>query len=201
MKTRTRVSVLALVCLKIRWAQSPAGFGAVSGTVRDNHGEGMPDAEVVVSNQAMGIRRTMITTDDGVFADPAVTPARGYRLKVVRKGFGDVEITDFDVTVGQTLNLKIDLQPEAPAARVSPVSAMAPAQDTKLGIGTLMTRAEVDALPASERRLDALVSLVPAVSVNPASGQVAFAGVASSNAFVTDGIVTTNTSTGAPRSG
>ena len=103
------VSVLVLVCAGGAWAQAVAGFGAVTGTVLENTVDGIPDATVVVSNEPLGIRWTMLTSDDGVFFAPALVPAAGYRFKVTRMGFADWESSEFQVFLGRTLNFKVDL--------------------------------------------------------------------------------------------
>jgi hypothetical protein len=53
MKTILVLSLLALVYATGVSAQSPAGFGAVTGRIRDQGGDGVPDTTVVVSNEAM----------------------------------------------------------------------------------------------------------------------------------------------------
>ena len=40
----------------------------------------MPDATVVLSNESKGIKRTMQTTDAGVFSAPAIVPAERRRV-------------------------------------------------------------------------------------------------------------------------
>src|SRR5579863_1100218 len=106
------LSLAALLYVTGVYGQSVAGSGAVTGTIRDTTGDGLPDTTVVVYNPALGVRRTIITTDDGVFDAPALPPAGGYHIKVTRKGFSNWESTDFDVSAGQTLNFRVDMQTE-----------------------------------------------------------------------------------------
>ena len=75
------VLLLLASCLSC-YAQGVAGLGAVSGTVRDTTGAIIPGVSVVVSNDARGIKREMITTEAGVFAAPALVPAEGYTAKI-----------------------------------------------------------------------------------------------------------------------
>src|ERR1043166_3222388 len=58
------------------WGQA-AGFGTISGTVRDASGSVVPGAKVVVSNAALGFNRELTTTDGGIFAAPALVPSGG----------------------------------------------------------------------------------------------------------------------------
>src|ERR1017187_333953 len=78
MRRALALCILAFVCFTGADAQEVAGFGSVTGIVRDSSGEGIPETTVLLSNQALGLRRTMTTTDEGVFDAPALVPAAGY---------------------------------------------------------------------------------------------------------------------------
>src|SRR3954463_11946753 len=82
------------------YAQATAGLGSVSGTVRDASGAVVPGATVVISNDAKGIKRTMSSSDAGVFAAPALVPASGYSIAVSKEGFSNYEVKSFDILVG-----------------------------------------------------------------------------------------------------
>src|SRR5690348_14364653 len=94
--------VTAVLCL-LMWtaagvfAQSVAGLGGISGTVRDASGAVVPGASVVITNESKGIKRTLQSTDAGVFAAPALVPSSGYTLSVTKEGFGKWEVKDFEV--------------------------------------------------------------------------------------------------------
>src|SRR5579883_3106738 len=78
------VKVLTLLCFATAglYAQAVAGLGGVSGSVRDASGAAVPNATVVLTNDSKGIKRTLQTTDAGVFSVPALVPAPGYSLTV-----------------------------------------------------------------------------------------------------------------------
>ncbi|HLJ16778.1 MAG TPA: carboxypeptidase-like regulatory domain-containing protein [Bryobacteraceae bacterium] len=192
MKRNIRVSLTILVFCGGAWAQQAIEFGSVSGMIFDNYGDGLPDNTVVLSNPMLGVRRTMITTDDGLFNAAAVEPSRGYRLKVTRKGFADWESGDFQVALGQTLNLKINMRPAATSTHVEAVAVQQQMDQLKNGISFRIGSQQVEELPAPDLRLDPLVLLAPEANTEDASGQLAFHGVRSSNVFLTDGINTTD---------
>src|SRR3954463_3511731 len=87
--------LLILVCSTGAFAQATAGQGAVSGSVRDATGAIVPGAMVTLSNDAKGIHRTMVSSEAGVFAAPALVPATGYNLAVTLQGFSTWEAKDF----------------------------------------------------------------------------------------------------------
>ncbi len=187
------VFCLALVCATAAGAQSAAGYGSITGTVREASGEGIPDTTVIVSNPDLGFERSVITTDDGVFNVPELVPAAGYKLEIKRKGFQDSTTNDIEVSVGATLNFSILLAPETPAPGEPPVRPSTQTQDATQDLSLSLSRREVEALPTADRRLESLVQLAPASTGNPATGVLAFRGEPWTNAFFTDGVFATPT--------
>ncbi len=128
------LSICALVFVAGAYAQATAGLGSVSGTVRDATGAVIPGATVVVANDEKGIKRTMSSTDAGVFAAPALVPSPGYKITVTKQGFAEYEIKDFTILVGQNVDFKVALQIGSATTKVD-VSAEAPlVEDTKSGV-------------------------------------------------------------------
>jgi len=172
-------------------AQAVAGLGAVAGTVRDASGAPVPGATVVVSNDSKGIRRTMETTDAGVFAAPALVPATAYSIRVTKQGFANWEIKDFQVQVGQVVDFPITLQISTVTAQVE-VAAAPLVEDTKTDVSQVVTSQQILDLPINGRRVDSFALLSPAVVPDGNFGLLSFRGIAGHNAFLTDGNDTTN---------
>ena len=188
----TVVSLLALVCSAAAYAQASAGYGTVTGAVREGNGDGIPDTTVTLSNESLGFQRIMTTTDDGVFIFVALIPASGYSLKVSRQGFADWQLKNFDVSLGRALNFRVSLQNEGMEAE-GPGALLARVDDLRIGVSSLISRPQVETLPSSGRRLETLTLLAPMTNENPATGAIAVLGEPSMNSFLTDGINTTNT--------
>src|SRR6266566_3322817 len=110
MQKQTALSVICgLLCGASAFAQSVAGLGAISGTVRDASGAAVPGAQVAVSNESKGIKRSLTTTEAGVFAAPSLVPAAGYTVEVSKPGFTPYEVKDIQLAVGQNLGLEVVL--------------------------------------------------------------------------------------------
>ncbi len=77
MKAKVGLFFLSLLCAAAAQAQAVAGLGAVSGTLRDPYGDGLPDTTVVISNDTLGVKRTLMTTDDGMFLSASLPPGTG----------------------------------------------------------------------------------------------------------------------------
>jgi len=186
------LSICALVFVAGAYAQATAGLGSVSGTVRDATGAVIPGATVVVANEGMGIRRNLNTTDAGIFAAPALTPASGYTLTVTKQGFANYEVKSFTILVGQNVDFRVGLQIGAATTKVD-VSAEAPlVEDTRTGVTSTVGSDQIDNLPINGRRVDSFVLLTPAVTNDGEFGLISFRGIAAGNAFLTDGNDTTN---------
>ena len=87
MRIPAALCLYVMMCSAGAYAQAVAGFGAITGKVRDIYGDGIPDTTVTVTNRELGLRLVLTTTDDGVFYAPTLAPAAGYAVKITRKGF------------------------------------------------------------------------------------------------------------------
>ena len=117
MKKALVLSLLTFVFAGAALAQATGGLSGISGTVRDASGAVVPNAEVVLTNEARGVRLTLSTSDGGVFNAPPLVPAGGYSVTVKKPGFSVYEVKDIDLKVGQNLNLNGGWQWRARALR------------------------------------------------------------------------------------
>jgi hypothetical protein len=169
-------------------AQSTAGFGSISGTVRDASGAAVPNAKVVVSNQSKGITRNLTSNEAGVFTAPALVPAAGYAVTADVQGFQKYEARNLDLAVGQNLDLNIILAVAGAATQVE-VSATAPlVEDTKTDVSQVIDTKQIDDLPINGRRVDSFVLLTPGVTNDGTFGNLSFRGMAGNSSFLVDGV-------------
>jgi Outer membrane receptor for ferrienterochelin and colicins len=193
MKTNLVVSLLLAGVLAATgsFAQSVAGLGAISGTVRDASGAAVPGAQVLVSNESKGIKRALTTTDAGVFSASSLPPSTGYSVTVNKPGFAPSEVKDIQVLVGQNLGLEIALAVAGATTQIQ-VEATAPIVDNnKTDVSQVIGSTQILELPINGRRVDSFVLLSPAVVPDGTFGLVSFRGIAGGNAFLTDGNDTT----------
>ncbi len=192
MRKLLATTLCALAFVAGAYAQAAAGLAAVSGTVRDASGAVVPAATVVVSNDSKGIKRTMTTTDSGVFAAPALTPASGYSIAVSKQGFANFEVKSFELSVGQNLDFRVALQVAGATTKVDVTTEAPMVEDTKTGVSSTVNSTQIVELPINGRRVDSFVLLTPAVTNDGEFGLLSFRGIAAGNAFLTDGNDTTN---------
>jgi hypothetical protein len=192
MKKVISLGALALMFSTAIFAQGSAGLGAVTGTVRDASGSVVPDAEVVITDTATGARRGTRTTGAGVFNAPALVPAPTYSITVTKGGFATYEIKKFDVPVGVTVDLHVNLQISGTATTVDITDTAPLVDDTKSGVSQVIDTQQIDNLPINGRRADTFALLTPAVVADGTFGLITFRGISASNAFLTDGNYTSN---------
>jgi hypothetical protein len=173
-------------------AQSSAAMGSISGLVTDSSGAAVPGAQVVVTNSSKGITRDMVTSSGGIFVAPALIPASGYEVKVTKQGFAPYTATTITVQVGETLDLHIQLKVGAVAEKVDVSAEAILLDDTKTEESSVINNAFINGMPINGRRLDQFVQDTPAVSKDADFGLISFRGMAGGNAFLIDGVDTTN---------
>ena len=188
-----RVPFVVLACAAGSYAQSVMGFGAITGTVTDAYGEGMPDATVSVLNESFGIHRAVHSTDDGLFDAPALPPGPGYSIKVTRKSFTAVELKNIDVHVGRTLNFRIPMAAENTKMPSDEPEPLRPLDDNKGTRTESFDRHEAYSLPLDGFRVEELAWLTPGMSESPDVGALTSRGGPFDQAVAVDGINATNT--------
>lgn len=185
--------LLGFVCVTSASAQSVIGSSALTGTVLDYTGSGIPDTTVVLTNPRLGVHREMATTDDGDFNATALTPGGGYSLKVTRNGFLELDYNNFELLAGHTLHFQISVVQASASARAASEKPSIEVSDGAYALGRTLSEAAVDTLPSPDRDLSNLALLAPGVAIDYATGILAFHGEPTTNAYWTDGILTTNT--------
>ena len=188
---KTFLSILLIVYSIAGWAQSVAGSGVVSGVVWETAESGLPDATVVLYNEAIGVRRVLQTSLDGIFEATGLPPASGYRLRVTRQRFAEWDSDMFSVPAGERLHFEIALA-KADDKTISSVGRLLPAEQTTRTVSTSVEERQLDLLPAAQNRLDSLIPLAPATTTVPARGMVSIRGLTSFNAVLTDGLLAHN---------
>lgn len=169
-------------------AQSLAGLGALSGTVRDPSGAAVTKAEITISNPSLGIIRKTISSSGGDFESSSLPPSAGYTVSVNAPGFAAYEATGIVIHVGQIAELKINLKVSGIADVVSVSATTAEMNTTDPGVSALVSQRQINDLPINGRRADQFVLLTPGVTTDGASGEVTFRGVPGNNLFLQDGM-------------
>ncbi|HEY3025180.1 MAG TPA: TonB-dependent receptor [Pyrinomonadaceae bacterium] len=140
--------------------------GAIKGTVKDQAGAVVQNAQVTVTNTATNASRTANTSDDGTYEVALLEPGI-YRVEVVAPAALNLQKAVQDnvtLQTGQTLPLDISLQTGGVGAVVNVTAAQSLVETETSDRGSVVTGREVTELPLSGRNFTQLATLTPGVS-------------------------------------
>jgi hypothetical protein len=144
------------------FAQTPTG--SIRGTVTDEQGAVIQQAQVTVTNKATGDVRKVSTGGDGIYQASSLLPGE-YEVRIEAQGFS-TQIIALVVQVGNTTTGDASLRVGA-ASEIVDVTAEAPQIDKQnYKIDGVITRQKIDALPLNGRNFLQLALLEPGVGVS-----------------------------------
>src|ERR1043165_7855741 len=143
------VSVLVVVSAAMAQAQSNAAD--LQGTVHDQAGAVVANAAVKARNTATGVSRDTTTNDDGFYKIVNLPPG-DYEVTVEAANFKKAVIPSVKLTIGQTINQDIPLEPGELTATVT-VTSVAPSlvETTNTTVASVIDQQRIENLPINER--------------------------------------------------
>jgi hypothetical protein len=145
-------------------AQSQATTALIQGTVRDSNGAVVVNASVIIENTQTGFKRTLTTSGEGFFSAPLL-PLGTYRVTVERAGFSSTVNENLELTVGQTLELQIELKVGAATETVTVTNEAQGIETGRTEQSTLINQRSVENLPISRRDFSRFILLTPGVAI------------------------------------
>ncbi len=146
------------------FGQSQSTTGLIQGTVSDPNGAVLQGASVTVKNQDTGFERTVTSNSDGFFTAPLL-PLGKYRVTTTASGFTDSILENVEVSIGQTLNLKIDLKIGGSVETVDVTAENNSVDTAQTELSTQINQRSVENLPINRRDFSRFVQLTPGVSI------------------------------------
>ena len=162
-------AVWILVALAVSLTMSSPAYAQVAGatltgTVKDSSGAFIPSAQIVITDVATGVSRTVSADGAGLYAAPNLLPAT-YEIRVSATGFstevqkgvtltvGAQQVLDFTMRVGQ-MSQMVEVTTEAPTVEL-----------TSSELGATVNSTTVRELPLNGRSWTDLANLQPGVVV------------------------------------
>jgi Carboxypeptidase regulatory-like domain/TonB dependent receptor-like, beta-barrel/TonB-dependent Receptor Plug Domain len=136
--------------------------GTLSGTITDPTGRAVPQAQLVITNIATGVERTVTTNTDGFYTAVNLLPGE-YQVKITAVGFNSELKTGITMNVGaqQTFDLALHV---GTVTHTVEVTTEAPAvQVTSSEISATVNATTVRELPLNGRSWTDLAALQPGV--------------------------------------
>ena len=186
----TTLFLLLLLSSSGTFAQSPNG--SIRGIVLDPDTKSIPGAEVIVVNDATGVKYVTSTNAEGIYAVENLLPGP-YRIQVSKFGFKGIIKPDIILNVQDALSLNFTL-PIGASSIVVTVEGGAPlVNTTDASVSTVVDRQFAENLPLNGRSFQSLINLAPGVVVTASNyadgGQFSVNGQRpSSNYWMVDGV-------------
>ncbi|MCA1815950.1 MAG: carboxypeptidase regulatory-like domain-containing protein, partial [Acidobacteria bacterium] len=137
--------------------------GSISGTVRDQKGAVVPDAEVTVTEETTQATRTVKTNDEGFYSVPSL-PVGRYTVSASPAGFKKTVNSGIELHVGDKLNVDLNVEVGAVGEVVTVTGESSLVQTRSSDVSSLVTQKQVTELPLNGRNYAQLVTLVPGIS-------------------------------------
>ena len=170
--------------------QSPNG--TISGLVLDPSGRAITGADVLIVNDATGIRYPGSTNGEGIYAISNLPPGP-YRIQVSKIGFKTLIKPDIVLSVQDALALNFTLPVGALSETVTVEGGASLVNSESASVSTVVDRQFAEDLPMNGRSFQTLIELtpgvVPATSNIGDGGQFNISGQrASANYWMVDGV-------------
>ena len=168
MQRRLLSLVLFLVCALFQIAQAQT-TATISGTVTDQGGGVVPNADIVVTNLDTQQTRTTKTDGSGLYYVPALSPG-SYKVTATAPGFETVLQPNITLTVGLQQTINFTLKPSQLAEKVEVTGEVERVQTANATMSELVDSSKVRALPLNGRSFDQLIYMQPGVNVATSAG-------------------------------
>jgi hypothetical protein len=135
-------------------------YGSITGFVKDPSGAVVPNAKVVLKNEATGTERPVTTNDSGYYVGTNLPPGY-YTVSAEAPGFKKFESTRNKLDPNAVLAVDGSLTVGAATETVQVTAEAAPIQSESASVQKLITREQIDALELNGRNPIGLAGLVP----------------------------------------
>jgi Carboxypeptidase regulatory-like domain/TonB dependent receptor len=151
-------------------AKAQTLYGSVVGTVTDNTGAAVPDANVVITDTQTNDARTVVTDNGGVYTVSTVPPGN-YLVAITKQGFEGYKAKGVDVTANNVVRVDAQLQVGAVSQTVEVQSAVAAQLQTDTAdVHTEISSQVLETTPQATRSYQGVLNQVPGMV--PPGGQL-----------------------------
>src|SRR6266478_342341 len=191
-RLRFPLQFLFWIVLLTSGATAQSTNGTISGLVLDQSGRAITGADILIVNDATGVRYPGTTNGEGIYAVPNLPPGP-YRIQVSKIGFKTLIKPDVVLNVQSAVAINFTL-PVGAFSETLTVVGGAPLVNTESGsVSTVIDRNLVENLPLNGRRFNTLLQLTPGVVIAQATsnnqGQFSLPGQrTSANNFTIHGV-------------
>ena len=165
LKRRSRLlAVLVLICVEgIALGQADVAHSTLKGNVTDQFGAAVQGANVTVIMVKRGVKRSVVTGEDGAYQVPLLQPGT-YELHVEDTGFKPQVLQALVLTVGQiaVYNIRLQIGPIDEVVSVGVAPALVETERTQQS--DTIERGQIENLPNLSRNFTSYVFTLPGVA-------------------------------------
>jgi hypothetical protein len=152
------VFLIAATILMPPASPQAAGTGTIQGTVSDPSGALIPDAQVVLTDAATGVKHQSTTSSGGVFSFPNLTVGT-YNLSVTAPGFKAYTRTGVVLEVGSNIGVNVVMTVGAATQEVTVQATSLALQTQDTSFKQTIDQKEINELPLNGRQMTSLITL------------------------------------------
>jgi outer membrane receptor protein involved in Fe transport len=194
--SRAKLFVVALILALTPTMLMAQGFqvGNIAGVAADQTGGALPGVTVTVTHTERGLSRSEVTDAQGRYRFAAL-PLGVYRVEATLEGFAPTKLASVRVEADKTTTTDLTMSLAAASEAIT-VTAEAPVVDpTNTTTTTRLSTEEYEKAPIG-RSYQTIAGFAPGISRNGNGNPNANGALSSNNAFIFDGIDTTDPTTG-----
>ena len=139
--------------------------GALTGTITDPAQAVVAGVQVKVTNTTSKETRTVVTSEDGIYNVPLLTPG-DYTVEISKEGFKTVVNSGVKINVTETASLNVQLEIGDTAAVVNVESQQEIVQTETSTLGRTTEKREIENLPLVTRNYTQILGLSPGVTTS-----------------------------------
>jgi hypothetical protein len=152
-----------------------SGTATIEGIVTDPNGAVVPNTIVRVRSKQTGLAREVATDGNGLYRLPLLPPGT-YELTAKAQDFAESKSDSLTLTVGQKLNLDIQLSLTTGSETVNITDEAPIVETTRQSVSNSVNDRAVANLPVNGRNFLDFVTLTPGVVRDPRAGDLSFGG-------------------------
>jgi Carboxypeptidase regulatory-like domain/TonB dependent receptor len=164
-----QVLLLFILMLGTAWSANAQSTATLQGTVTDPAGASVPNAKIVVTNEATGVQSETVSDSAGAYLFPSLSIGN-YKLEISASGFKKVALAGLKLDVATAVTQNVQLK-VGEATESIEIVADAPLIDTvTTSVGQVINDKTVQEIPLNGRHFTDLSLLTPGTVTPPANG-------------------------------
>ncbi|MCU1226206.1 MAG: TonB-dependent receptor plug [Edaphobacter sp.] len=153
--------LLLILCVTV-FATAQSTDATISGLVVDTSGRVIPDADILILNEATGVQFANKTNGTGIYTVSVLPPGQ-YRVQVSKVGFKTLIKPGIILNVQSALALNFTLPLGAASESITVEAGSSPINTTNASVSTVIDRKFVENAPLNGRSFQDLISMTPGV--------------------------------------